>query len=106
MVTNGYIAAESTVITPRRTVTNRSGKFIDTRTKNGRPVWNNVRPIQYMISDPTNTRKSLFLKVDASDLNIFALDGVVSTNSFSLRRKVGKSMATNATAASTINRIR
>lgn len=99
------MAAESTVMTPISTITIIASNPIDTLTKNGRPVWKSVRPIQYMMSDATKTRESLFLKVEAKDLNILLFEGSVSTNSFSLRRNVGSSIQTSAIAASTMNGI-
>ena len=79
---------------------------METFTKYGIPVWNNVIPTQYIISEPTKVRKSRFLKVAASDLNILVSDGLVSTNSFSLRRKVGSIMQTQAMIASAIKQMR
>ena len=61
------------------TKTMPSSKAIETLTKNGKPVWNIVKPTQYIMSEKENVLKSLFLNVDANDLTTFSVDGFVST---------------------------
>ena len=90
---------------PRKYMVNASSSPMDTFTKNGSPVWKSVRPIQYIMSENANERKSLFLKVAPSDLSISEFDGTVSTKSFSLRKKVGISIQIAAIAASTMKQI-
>ena len=91
---------------PRKYMVKLSSSFMLTLTKNGRPVWNRVRPTQYMMSEPAKVRKLLFLKVAESDLSILTLEGLVSTNSFSLRAKVGISMQMHEMIASTMKQMR
>ena len=51
----------------------------ETLTKNGKPVWNNVKPTQYIMSEAENVLKSLFLNVETKDLKTFSFDGLPST---------------------------
>ena len=88
------------------TMTIPSSKPIETFTKNGKPVWNIVKPTQYIMSEMENVLKSLFLNVDVNDLKTFSFDGFVSTNSFSFNKNVGKSMQTQAMTAKTMKQIR
>ena len=91
---------------PRKYMVNDSSMFMETLTKKGRPVWKRVRPTQYMISEPTNVRKLPLRNVAPRDLSILTSEGLVSTNSFSLRQKVGISIQMQATTASTIKQMR
>ncbi len=88
------------------TMTIPESKPIETRTKYGKPVWNMVKPTQYMMSENEKTRKSLFLNVAARDLKTFSLDGFGSIKSVSFKRIVGSKSPTNAIAARTMKQIR
>ena len=58
------------------------------------------------VSEKTKTRKEPFLKVAPRDRNTSELVGLVSTNSFSFRKKVGISIHTVAKTARTMKQMR
>ena len=78
---------------------------METLTKNGKPVWNIVKPTQYMMSESENVLKSLFLNVETKEARAFSSLGLVSTNSFSFNKNVGKSIETHAITAKTMKQI-